>query len=99
MRSGNHGVPTTIEWLNDVLPSGCRVGIDPVSFCFLLCYISGYTNYYQIYSAKCLCFMPCQLMMPCSSNLFLLQMLLFHAVSGVIILTWCKDVISETIFD
>ncbi|KAL6839110.1 hypothetical protein ACP4OV_031164 [Aristida adscensionis] len=29
MRSGNHGVPTTIEWLNDVLPSGCRVGIDP----------------------------------------------------------------------
>lgn len=32
MRSGNHGVPTTSEWLNDVLPSGCRVGIDPVSF-------------------------------------------------------------------
>ncbi|WVZ62377.1 hypothetical protein U9M48_012135 [Paspalum notatum var. saurae] len=29
MRSGNHGVPTTSEWLNDVLPSGCRVGIDP----------------------------------------------------------------------
>uniref|UniRef100_M8CLX9 Xaa-Pro aminopeptidase 1 n=1 Tax=Aegilops tauschii TaxID=37682 RepID=M8CLX9_AEGTA len=29
MRSGNHGVPTTIEWLNDVLPSGSRVGIDP----------------------------------------------------------------------
>jgi hypothetical protein len=48
MRSGNHGVPTTIEWLNDVLPSGCRVGIDPVSFCFLLCYIHVYTNYHQI---------------------------------------------------
>uniref|UniRef100_A0ACD5X7F9 Uncharacterized protein n=1 Tax=Avena sativa TaxID=4498 RepID=A0ACD5X7F9_AVESA len=32
MRSGNHGVPTTIEWLNDVLPSGCRVGIDPFLF-------------------------------------------------------------------
>ncbi|KAL6639077.1 hypothetical protein ACP70R_022807 [Stipagrostis hirtigluma subsp. patula] len=30
MRSGNHGVPTTSEWLNDVLPSGCRVGIDPL---------------------------------------------------------------------
>uniref|UniRef100_A0A452YGR3 Creatinase N-terminal domain-containing protein n=1 Tax=Aegilops tauschii subsp. strangulata TaxID=200361 RepID=A0A452YGR3_AEGTS len=32
MRSGNHGVPTTIEWLNDVLPSGSRVGIDPFLF-------------------------------------------------------------------
>lgn len=37
MCSGNHGVPTTSEWLNDVLPSGCRVGIDPVSFS-LICY-------------------------------------------------------------
>ncbi|TKW31076.1 hypothetical protein SEVIR_2G081300v4 [Setaria viridis] len=34
MRSGNHGVPTTSEWLNDVLPSGCRVGIDPFLFSF-----------------------------------------------------------------
>ncbi|KQK20408.1 hypothetical protein BRADI_1g54327v3 [Brachypodium distachyon] len=34
MRSGNHGVPTTIEWLNDVLPSGCRIGIDPFLFSF-----------------------------------------------------------------
>lgn len=32
MRSGNLGVPTTIEWLNDVLTPGCRIGIDPVSF-------------------------------------------------------------------
>ncbi|EHA8588643.1 Aminopeptidase P2 [Cocos nucifera] len=31
MRSGNLGVPTTTEWLNDVLAPGCRVGIDPVS--------------------------------------------------------------------
>lgn len=31
MRSGNHGVPTTFEWLNDVLAPGGRVGIDPVS--------------------------------------------------------------------
>jgi Xaa-Pro aminopeptidase len=37
MRSGNHGVPTTSEWLNDVLPTGCRVGIDPVSFA-LFCF-------------------------------------------------------------
>ncbi|XP_008802676.2 aminopeptidase P2 isoform X2 [Phoenix dactylifera] len=29
MRSGNLGVPTTPEWLNDVLAPGCRVGIDP----------------------------------------------------------------------
>lgn len=36
MRSGNHGVPTTSEWLNDVLPSGGRVGIDPVSSFFIL---------------------------------------------------------------
>lgn len=42
LRSGNHGVPTTIEWLNDVLPSGSRVGIDPVSFCFVLCSLSPY---------------------------------------------------------
>ncbi|GJN09927.1 hypothetical protein PR202_ga27981 [Eleusine coracana subsp. coracana] len=34
MRSGNHGVPTTSEWLNDVLPSGGRVGIDPFLFSF-----------------------------------------------------------------
>ncbi|KAK3200261.1 hypothetical protein Dsin_023676 [Dipteronia sinensis] len=29
MRSGNLGVPTTSEWLNDVLAPGGRVGIDP----------------------------------------------------------------------
>ncbi|XP_006657547.2 aminopeptidase P2 [Oryza brachyantha] len=34
MRSGNHGVPTTSEWLKEVLPSGCRVGIDPFLFSF-----------------------------------------------------------------
>ncbi|XP_008802675.2 aminopeptidase P2 isoform X1 [Phoenix dactylifera] len=32
MRSGNLGVPTTPEWLNDVLAPGCRVGIDPFLF-------------------------------------------------------------------
>ncbi|KAH9689264.1 Aminopeptidase P2 [Citrus sinensis] len=32
MRSGNHGVPTTFEWLNDVLAPGGRVGIDPFLF-------------------------------------------------------------------
>ncbi|KAJ0982680.1 hypothetical protein J5N97_010935 [Dioscorea zingiberensis] len=32
MRSGNPGVPTTIEWLNDVLTPGCRIGIDPFLF-------------------------------------------------------------------
>ncbi|XP_010935071.1 aminopeptidase P2 [Elaeis guineensis] len=32
MRSGNLGVPTTTEWLNDVLAPGCRVGIDPFLF-------------------------------------------------------------------
>lgn len=31
MRAGNPGVPTTSEWLNEVLPPGGRVGIDPVS--------------------------------------------------------------------
>ncbi|KAH9618011.1 hypothetical protein KSS87_016400 [Heliosperma pusillum] len=30
MRAGNTGVPTLAEWLNDVLPSGSKVGIDPV---------------------------------------------------------------------
>ncbi|KAF2307235.1 hypothetical protein GH714_025641 [Hevea brasiliensis] len=29
MRAGNLGVPNTIEWLNDVLPPGAKVGIDP----------------------------------------------------------------------
>lgn len=31
MRAGTPGVPSASEWLNDVLPPGCRVGIDPVS--------------------------------------------------------------------
>lgn len=31
MRAGNSGVPTTSEWLSDVLAPGCRIGIDPVS--------------------------------------------------------------------
>ncbi|OMO83345.1 putative Xaa-Pro aminopeptidase P-like protein [Corchorus capsularis] len=31
MCAGNHGVPSTREWLNDVLAPGGRVGIDPVS--------------------------------------------------------------------
>lgn len=31
MRAGNPGVPTTGEWLNEVLAPGGRVGIDPVS--------------------------------------------------------------------
>lgn len=34
MRSGNMGVPTTTEWLNDVLAPGCRVGIDPFLFSY-----------------------------------------------------------------
>ena len=29
MWAGNYGVPTTSEWLNDVLAPGCRIGIDP----------------------------------------------------------------------
>ncbi|KAK2976059.1 hypothetical protein RJ640_024787 [Escallonia rubra] len=29
MRAGNFGVPTTSEWLNDVLTPGCKIGIDP----------------------------------------------------------------------
>ncbi|KAK6911546.1 Peptidase M24, C-terminal domain [Dillenia turbinata] len=32
MRAGNPGVPTTSEWLNDVLSPGSRVGIDPLLF-------------------------------------------------------------------
>ncbi|KAF7805115.1 aminopeptidase P2 [Senna tora] len=32
MRAGNPGVPTTGEWLNDVLDPGGRVGIDPFLF-------------------------------------------------------------------
>ncbi|ONI04507.1 hypothetical protein PRUPE_6G325100 [Prunus persica] len=32
MRAGSLGVPTTIEWLNDVLAPGGRVGIDPFLF-------------------------------------------------------------------
>ncbi|PSS24931.1 Xaa-Pro aminopeptidase [Actinidia chinensis var. chinensis] len=32
MRAGNMGVPTTSEWLNDILAPGCRVGIDPFLF-------------------------------------------------------------------
>lgn len=34
MKSGNPGVPTISEWLNEVLNPGYRVGIDPVSFFF-----------------------------------------------------------------
>ncbi|KAJ8751981.1 hypothetical protein K2173_000727 [Erythroxylum novogranatense] len=34
MRAGNAGVPTTSEWLNDVLPPGAKVGIDPFLFSF-----------------------------------------------------------------
>ncbi|PON76408.1 Creatinase [Parasponia andersonii] len=32
MRAGNLGVPTTGEWLNDVLAPGGRIGIDPFLF-------------------------------------------------------------------
>ncbi|KAF6135095.1 hypothetical protein GIB67_040406 [Kingdonia uniflora] len=32
MRAGNFGVPTTSEWLNDVLAPGCRISIDPFLF-------------------------------------------------------------------
>ncbi|KAM1802148.1 hypothetical protein ACFX11_033653 [Malus domestica] len=32
MRAGSLGVPTTIEWLNNVLAPGGRVGIDPFLF-------------------------------------------------------------------
>ncbi|KAJ3670224.1 hypothetical protein LUZ60_010548 [Juncus effusus] len=34
MRSGTNGVPSTSEWLTDILPSGARVGIDPFLFSF-----------------------------------------------------------------
>ncbi|KAL9272539.1 Aminopeptidase P2-like protein [Drosera capensis] len=34
MRAGNVGVPTTAEWLNDVLHPGCKVGIDPFLFSY-----------------------------------------------------------------
>ncbi|CAL1407354.1 unnamed protein product [Linum trigynum] len=34
MRSGNLGVPTASEWLNDVLAPGSKVGIDPFLFSF-----------------------------------------------------------------
>ncbi|CAI0551295.1 unnamed protein product, partial [Linum tenue] len=34
MRSGNLGVPTASEWLNDVLAPGAKVGIDPFLFSF-----------------------------------------------------------------
>ncbi|BBH06565.1 Metallopeptidase M24 family protein [Prunus dulcis] len=38
MRAGSLGVPTTIEWLNDVLAPGGRVGIDPGAvFVFFRC--------------------------------------------------------------
>lgn len=32
MRAGNPGVPSTSEWLNDVLSPGSRIGIDPFLF-------------------------------------------------------------------
>ncbi|KAL5566074.1 hypothetical protein UlMin_029238 [Ulmus minor] len=32
MRAGNLGVPTTSEWLNDVLAPGGKIGIDPFLF-------------------------------------------------------------------
>ncbi|KAF5782051.1 putative hydrolase [Helianthus annuus] len=32
MRSGSSGVPSTAEWLNDVLADGSRIGIDPFLF-------------------------------------------------------------------
>ncbi|XP_020272756.1 probable Xaa-Pro aminopeptidase P, partial [Asparagus officinalis] len=32
MRSGNLGVPTMAEWLNEVLDDGSRVGVDPFLF-------------------------------------------------------------------
>ncbi|KAJ3705435.1 hypothetical protein LUZ61_009140 [Rhynchospora tenuis] len=34
MRSGTRGVPTASEWLNDILPPGARIGIDPFLFSF-----------------------------------------------------------------
>ncbi|OMO99190.1 Creatinase [Corchorus olitorius] len=34
MRAGNLGVPSTSEWLNDVLAPGGRVGIDPFLFSY-----------------------------------------------------------------
>uniref|UniRef100_A0A6N2LXL6 Creatinase N-terminal domain-containing protein n=1 Tax=Salix viminalis TaxID=40686 RepID=A0A6N2LXL6_SALVM len=34
MRAGNPGVPTTSEWLNDVLAPGAKVGVDPFLFSF-----------------------------------------------------------------
>uniref|UniRef100_A0A7N1A5F9 Metallopeptidase M24 family protein n=1 Tax=Kalanchoe fedtschenkoi TaxID=63787 RepID=A0A7N1A5F9_KALFE len=34
MRAGSLGVPTTSEWLNEVLAPGCKVGIDPFLFSY-----------------------------------------------------------------
>lgn len=34
MRSGNVGVPTTTEWLNEVLPPGSKIGVDPFLFSY-----------------------------------------------------------------
>jgi len=44
MRAGNMGVPTTAEWLNDVLAPGSRVGIDPVSYTKLLMWLLSYVT-------------------------------------------------------
>ncbi|XP_020580003.1 probable Xaa-Pro aminopeptidase P isoform X2 [Phalaenopsis equestris] len=34
MRSGNLGVPTITEWLNESLPPGCKIGVDPFLFSY-----------------------------------------------------------------
>ncbi|KAL9684131.1 hypothetical protein QQ045_021565 [Rhodiola kirilowii] len=40
MRAGSQGVPTTSEWLNDVLSPGCKVGIDPGKYILTAMFIS-----------------------------------------------------------
>lgn len=46
MRAGNLGVPSTIEWLTDVLPSGGRVGIDPVSNTLLVIRVRTHCSFF-----------------------------------------------------
>lgn len=53
MRAGNPGVPTTSEWLNDVLSPGSRIGIDPVSILNCQLFVDfSYKNQFNILVQK-----------------------------------------------
>lgn len=60
MRAGNPGVPTTSEWLNDVLTPGARVGIDPVSISNYAMHLLMMFLYSPFLFSPCLirCFLP-----------------------------------------